>query len=669
MALLQSATFNTSIRVGRRSAINVEHGSMTAVREGYCAQGVVANEAGRLPDPATTFERCNGRARLGRMRSFLLRIVAVAICLHALSAHAQQRQSGQETVGTGMVTVLTDAIAEPNGQGALAVNELAARLGQIGKMRVLPIAGHGGAANVRDLLYLRGVDLAILNSDILAYLDQVRQYPDARRRIRYVTHLLDQKVYLLARKEFSNIADLRGRRVMVLSRSGGSYTTAIALFGLLKIEVTLEWPGPDAVLGDAGYADFDAALLLSSELSRLRVGAPLREGFRLLPVTMTPALQKAYLPAVVEAQEIPGFVMPERTLDTIAVSSLLTVFDWNPSHSRFHSVKNFIAALFTALPDLRRQDSASVWRQLNINAQPPGWTRHVAAEPSRLLPKAQLAELALVERPQAALPVSIPAEAVPTLVQKIRLLATRRAPLTDERLPEGGLITALLSSSLSTAAGPRSEIDLRWAKSPTTPIQSLLGDTTIDISFPWEGADCDRPNDLIQASAVLCDSALFTDPLLQVVIGLFTLADSTFRFDTDESVFGKTICLPNDRDVSALNAHGRNWLSEKRIVLVRAATLLDCVSIVQRGEADAFVATDLEGQYVLGRLGLAQMFGMAVRPLATRGVHAIVSRQNAYGVELIGAVNRGLKELKRTEAYAAIIRQHLLRVWDSPVTP
>jgi ABC-type amino acid transport substrate-binding protein len=122
--------------------------------------------------------------------------------------------------------------------------------------------------------------------------------------------------------------------------------------------------------------------------------------------------------------------------------------------------------------------------------------------------------------------------------------------------------------------------------------------------------------------------------------------------------------------VSAFNAHGRNWLSEKRIVLVRAGTLLDCVSIVQRREADAFVATDLEGQYVLGRLGLGQMFRMAVRPLGTRGVHAIVSRENAHGFELIGTVNRGLKELKRTEAYAAIIRQHLLRVWDSRhVTP
>jgi ABC-type amino acid transport substrate-binding protein len=589
--------------------------------------------------------------------------MAVAMCLQVASAHAQQRQSGRQAVGTDMVTVLTDGIADPNGQVTLAINELAARLGHVGKMRVLPIAGHGGAENARDLLYLKGVDLAVLNSDILAYLDQTRQYPDARRRLRYVTHLVDQKIYLLARKQFSNIEDLRGRRVIVLSRSTA---TASALFGLLQIEVKPESAGADAVLGDAGLANFDAALLLGSELSRLRVGAQLREDFRILPILMTQALQKAYLPAVVEVKEVSG--LATQNLDTVAVSSLLTIYDWAPSHSRFHSVKDFIAAFFTALPDLRRQGSASVWRQLDINARPPGWTRHVAAEPSRVLAKAALAELALVQRPPAAPPVSIAADGIEkTLAQKatIRMLASRRAPLTDERLPDGGLITALVSGSLNTAAGQRSEIDLRWTKSPTTPIQSLLGDASIDIAFPWEGADCDRPNDLVQASAVFCDNALFTDPLLQVVIALFTLSDSAFQFDTDESVFGKSICIPSDRDVSALNAHGRNWLSEKRIVLVRAASLLECLSIVQRREADAFVATDLEGQYVLGRLGLGQMFRMAVRPLGTRGVHAIVSRENAHGFELVGAVNRGLKELKRTEAYAAIIRQHLLRVWDA----
>jgi ABC-type amino acid transport substrate-binding protein len=217
----------------------------------------------------------------------------------------------------------------------------------------------------------------------------------------------------------------------------------------------------------------------------------------------------------------------------------------------------------------------------------------------------------------------------------------------------------------SMEGGPAAaDMDLRWAKAPLVAIQSLLADPSIDISFPWESADCERPNDLVQASAVLCDNALFTDPILQVVIGLFIPSDRPFRFDTDQSIFGKTICVPNDRDVSTLNANGRNWLSDKRVAVVRRPTLLECVIIVQQREADAFIANDLEGKYLLDRLGLGQLFAMADRPLGTRGVHAIVSRDHAQATAMVTAVNQGLNELKQTEAYAIIVRGHLMPLWN-----
>ena len=240
-----------------------------------------------------------------------------------------------------------------------------------------------------------------------------------------------------------------------------------------------------------------------------------------------------------------------------------------------------------------------------------------------------------------------------------------RAPLADEQRPEGGLIPELLRSSLDKArpGGAGSEIELRWTTA--APVKSLLSDASIDISLPWDGADCERPNDLVQASAVLCDKALYSDPILEVVVGLFSRSDSNFTFNTDESIFGRTICISADQDVSLLNGQGRAWLSQKRVVAVRQPTLLDCASAVQTQEVDAFVASDLEGRYVLDRLGLSGQFKMAERPLGIRGVHAVASREHAQAPELIAAVNRGLKELKASGAYATIIRSHLTRLWNA----
>ena len=147
-------------------------------------------------------------------------------------------------------------------------------------------------------------------------------------------------------------------------------------------------------------------------------------------------------------------------------------------------------------------------------------------------------------------------------------------------------------------------------------------------------------------------------------LGCYTLSDSTFRFEKDESIYGRTICIPLDQDASALNDDGRNWLSEKRVATVRQPTLPDCVSAVQKLEADAFLANDLEGRYVLQRLGLTQHFKMAERPLGTRGIHAIALKENPQALALIQSVNLGLKQLKQTDAYGAIVRKHLMRLWD-----
>jgi hypothetical protein len=250
---------------------------------------------------------------------------------------------------------------------------------------------------------------------------------------------------------------------------------------------------------------------------------------------------------------------------------------------------------------------------------------------------------------------------------KLRALAIARTPLADEHLPEGGLIVDLARASLGQS-GPGDlagmELDLKWTKAAPDPPQP--GGPSIDIALPVEGADCERPNDLTQSLAVLCDSAMFSEPMFQVAVGLFAPSDGAFKFDTDEAIFGKTICVAQDQDVSALNAGGRGWVSLKRLTVLSRPTLLDCVAAVQGRTAHAFAAPDLEGHYLLGRLGLAQAFTMQVRPLAVRGVHVVVARDHPRSAELIGALNRGLGKLKQSGAYTLIVQKHLASLWDGP---
>jgi hypothetical protein len=248
---------------------------------------------------------------------------------------------------------------------------------------------------------------------------------------------------------------------------------------------------------------------------------------------------------------------------------------------------------------------------------------------------------------------------------KVRILSVRTPPLTDERLPDGGLVLALATASLRLKAGGALKVEVGWTKASLS--QEILSDPALDLFLPVESADCDRPNELTHASAVVCDHAVYSDPILQVVLGLFSLTNGSFRFDTDAGILGKTVCISREQDLSALNANGRNWASYKRVKVLKHASLLDCVVAVQAHDADAFAAIDLEGLHLLRKLGLAPYFAMHPRPLATRGVHAVVWREHPRAAEILVALNAGLKQLKQGDAYASLVQKHLTAAAAPPV--
>src|SRR5262249_12442484 len=80
---------------------------------------------------------------------------------------------------SNIVTVITDGLGEPASDVSQILNEISITLDKESGVRLLSINGYGGPANVRDLLQLRGTDLAVINSDVLAYFDLAKALPEA----------------------------------------------------------------------------------------------------------------------------------------------------------------------------------------------------------------------------------------------------------------------------------------------------------------------------------------------------------------------------------------------------------------------------------------------------------------------------------------------------------
>jgi len=115
--------------------------------------------------------------------------------------------------------------------------EMANALDDGDNMRILPIVSYGAASNLDDLLYLRGVDLAITQSDVFEYFRTVRKTPHLERRVQYIIRLPISELHILARNDVHSLADLRDKKVNFGPPGTGASLTGTIVFQRLGINV------------------------------------------------------------------------------------------------------------------------------------------------------------------------------------------------------------------------------------------------------------------------------------------------------------------------------------------------------------------------------------------------------------------------------------------------
>jgi len=114
--------------------------------------------------------------------------------------------------------------------------DLASVLDDGNKLRVLPIVGRGSVQSVADILFLQGVDLGIVRSDTLDYLEKKGFAKDIKKQFTYVTKLYNEEMQMIAPKSIASIKDLNGKRVSVDLPNGGTFVTALTVFERLGIK-------------------------------------------------------------------------------------------------------------------------------------------------------------------------------------------------------------------------------------------------------------------------------------------------------------------------------------------------------------------------------------------------------------------------------------------------
>jgi len=160
------------------------------------------------------------------------------------SAHAQAvpktlELSGTETAFKDKKNAWTVGVAGGllSGTYMTFADELAQVLDDGDNLRILPIVTYGAASNLDDLLYLRGIDVAVTQSDVFEYFRTQRKTPNLDQRINYIIRLPVSELHILARKEIRSLEDLRGKKVSFGPQGAGSSLTGSIVFQRLGIKV------------------------------------------------------------------------------------------------------------------------------------------------------------------------------------------------------------------------------------------------------------------------------------------------------------------------------------------------------------------------------------------------------------------------------------------------
>ena len=187
-------------------------------------------------------------------------------------------------------------------------SELARVLDDGDNMRVLPIVTRGPFDNVFDLLYLRGVDAAIVYGDVLDHFKKEPEFANAWRRINYLLNLFPSEAHLFVRPEIGSLQDLAGKVVNFNTAGTAAAYSGPIVFKQLGINVKATFiPHSVAMAKMRESGEVAATFWISSKPLAPFLKGNFPNGFKFLPIEYTDKLEY-YGPAYLEHTDYPALI-------------------------------------------------------------------------------------------------------------------------------------------------------------------------------------------------------------------------------------------------------------------------------------------------------------------------------------------------------------------------
>jgi TRAP-type uncharacterized transport system substrate-binding protein len=280
--------------------------------------------------------------------------------------------------------------------------ELAKGLDDGENLRILPIVSYGGNENVNDLLYLKGVDIAIAYTDSLELGRKSGRVKNIEQRINYISELLVGELYVFARPEITTLKDLEGKKVSLGTKGGSATTTGPIVLERLGVHPEFVYVNNTLAVEKMKTGEIAAIISTGGKPNDLFVKLKPEPGFHFVPIEYSDKLADYYLPCPLSHDDYPHLIPEGPPVGTLCMPAVLAVYNFPKESDRARRLARFIDYYFERFDKLKQPSFHPKWKDINLTATVPGWNRYWLATQ----------KLAATQRTADALPAPLDKEAL-----------------------------------------------------------------------------------------------------------------------------------------------------------------------------------------------------------------------------------------------------------------
>lgn len=232
----------------------------------------------------------------------------------------------------------------------------------------------GSVENVYAVYQKPGVQMGIVQADVLAFVSRIQTDPILKRiasKTKMVFPLYNEEIHILGRPDITDFDGLADRRVAVGREGSGTYLTARLLFKTSEVAPKEMVPiDTDEALAELKAGRIDAMFYVAGyPVKLLSEGVTAADGLALIPITnksITEFYTRTEIPAATYAWQ-------PQALNTVAVKAVMISFDFRRKDCDI--IGQFAQAISTNLPWLVKNGHPK-WKSVDLDAPLKGWEQY-----------------------------------------------------------------------------------------------------------------------------------------------------------------------------------------------------------------------------------------------------------------------------------------------------